>query len=73
MTIFAILGVLAFLLILVAGFRDLGYRSGVNDGFQAGYERGRKDLEDWWNAAEKEVDEEREKIWREEAKRRGAL
>lgn len=34
--------------------------------YKRGYEKGRKDADDWWLREEEEVDRERVKIWREE-------
>lgn len=35
-------------------------------GYKLGYQRGRQDAEKWWTEAGKEVEAERQKIWREE-------
>jgi hypothetical protein len=59
------LGLLALglLLLLLIGFRDLGYKSGFNEGYQ----QGRKDADDWWVGAEQQADQARQTIWREES------
>ena len=65
MTTFHILGSLALVglfALLLAAFRGVGYRSG----WDRGYEMGRRDETIWWKQAELQVDEARQKIWREE-------
>jgi hypothetical protein len=62
-TIFGVLCSLICIALLVALFRDLGYKSGVKDG----YAKGRLDADNWWIGAESEADQARRQIWREEA------
>lgn len=60
---------LSLVALLVIGFRDLGYKSGMKDGHTAGYDQGRKDADNWWLGVESQADQARQQIWREEAER----
>jgi hypothetical protein len=44
----------------------VGYRAGKQDGYDSGYEQGRLVADNWWIRADDQVEETREKIWREE-------
>ena len=35
-------------------------------GYRKGYRQGRQDADKWWTDKDRQVDEERQKIWREE-------
>ena len=41
-------------------------KNGRERGYKEGYEAGRNSADEWWFNAEKEVDRERQKMWREE-------
>lgn len=44
----------------------LGRKDGYARGYNAGWLSGRKKEQDWWAEQGREIDREREKIWREE-------
>lgn len=54
-------------LVFFAVFQYLAYRDGKRKGFEQGYCRGRTDANLWWIKLEYEVDQARQKIWREHA------
>ena len=39
-----------------------GYKCGREEGFEAGFEAGRAHADQWWCEAEREIEQEREKI-----------
>jgi hypothetical protein len=47
-------------------FRKGGFDLGRNVGDKEGYERGRVDADNWWLGVEQQVDQARQKIWKEE-------
>jgi hypothetical protein len=49
--------------LVVALFRDLGYKSGMKDG----YAKGRIAADNWWIGIESETEEARRQIWKKEA------
>jgi hypothetical protein len=53
------------------GFVDGGFERGHAEGFKAGYSQGRLDADNWWITTEGGIDQARQKIWREEERRRG--
>jgi hypothetical protein len=64
-----VFGSIAFVILnalACAAFRDIGYRRGRKDGDQVGYERGRVDADNWWLDVEQQIDQARQRIWREE-------
>lgn len=55
-------------------FHERGYRRGSKAGdhdheeaYQRGYDHGHLDADNWWLNAEQQVDQARQKIWKEEA------
>ena len=57
--------------IVLAIVLAIGFLASIIDGlikrsFAAGEAKGRAELESWWTEQEKQVEREREKIWREE-------
>jgi hypothetical protein len=62
-------GELIAIVVLLLAFHERGYKCGVKDGSKAGYEHGRRDADNWWISTEREVDQERQKIWKGEAER----
>lgn len=69
-----ILAALAALALLIAALRESAYRRGFHEGqkgaFEAGREAGREEAQrkadEWWLNAEAQIDQARQKIWREE-------
>lgn len=57
-----ILAALSALALFIAALRESAYRRGFQDGHKAGL----KDEENWWLNAEAQIDQARQKIWREE-------
>lgn len=61
--------ILAYFLVLVVT-HDQAHKRGKREGFKDGYQQGFKDAREfselWWTVAEKQVAEERKKIWKEE-------
>lgn len=55
----------AFVLIQLA-FGDWRYRKGYEAGLEEGLKQGQKRADDWWIGVECQVDQARQKIWREE-------
>ena len=59
------LGILAFAVLMTISIKDLLLIM-FRKGFEAGYLRGRKDADAWWQRAELDADKARQQIWREE-------
>lgn len=61
---------LAWIVAACLSFHNRGYRRGHQAGFEKGFEAGKLRGElcenDWWLEAEKDVDQARQQIWREE-------
>lgn len=51
--------------VLCMAFRDIGF----DQGFKKGHAEACAEEENWWISAEKEIDEARQQIWREEPKK----
>ena len=57
---------IALLVLLLAFFLEWhGYSEGKRKGYERGYCQGRTDANLWWIHLEVDVDEARQKIWRE--------
>jgi hypothetical protein len=59
-------GELLAIVLIALGFHKWGYRKGQKAGKDEGYLAGRKAADDWWFGVERDVDQARQKIWREE-------
>jgi hypothetical protein len=58
---------LTLVALLVAVIHERGYRAGAKAGWRNGYQVGLTDANNWWIRAEEQADEERQKIWKEDA------
>ena len=57
--------VLALVALYIAVCQECA-KNGRERGYKEGYAAGRKSADEWWLNSEREVDQERQKIWREE-------
>jgi hypothetical protein len=62
----AVISTLALAAVLILKFGDRRYGKGLRDGYDLGYMEGRKAADNWWYNVEREVEREREQIWRED-------
>lgn len=59
------LGIGLLVVILMFLCEHLGYRGGMKRGKIEGYRQGRIDAELWWTYTEQQVDQARQKLWKE--------
>jgi hypothetical protein len=65
--IFGASACLGLAMLLLVAFHNWAYKAGQAKGYTSGYEQGRLTADNWWIRAETEIDQARQKIWREEA------
>ena len=61
-----VISTLALATVLILKFGDWRYEKAFKHGYDLGYLEGRKAADNWWYNVEREVEREREKIWRED-------
>lgn len=66
-TAYGILGILGMIALGSSHAYKWGKEYGYKRGFKDGYEKGKEEIDAWWLNAEAEVDQARQKIWKEEA------